>query len=73
MLENITLLFCTFSHGVDGEEYARILHKLSEDELGKFSHPLTRKGVTLLIISHDLDTLKYCKRVLTINDGKMTS
>ena len=33
---------------------------------------LNSEGLTLLIVSHDLDTLKYGKRVLTMNDGKLT-
>ena len=34
---------------------------------------LNSEGLTLLIVSHDLYTLKYGKRVLTMNDGKLTS
>ena len=44
----------------------------SENVMEIFS-ALNSEGLTLLIVSHDLDTLKYGKRVLTMNDGKLTS
>ena len=34
---------------------------------------LNSEGLTLLIVSHDMDTLKYGIRVLSMNDGKLTS
>ena len=32
---------------------------------------LNAEGVTLLIVSHDLDSLKYGKRVYTMSEGKL--
>ena len=33
---------------------------------------LNDEGVTLLLVSHDLDTLRYGKRVFTMSEGKLT-
>ena len=33
---------------------------------------LNSEGVTLLLVSHDLDTLKYGKRVYTMSEGRLT-
>ena len=32
---------------------------------------LNAEGATLLIVSHDLDSLKYGKRVFTMSEGKL--
>ena len=32
---------------------------------------LNGEGMTLLLVSHDLDTLKYGKRVFTMSEGKL--
>ena len=39
----------------------------------KIFSELNAEGITLLIVSHDMDTLKYGKKVYTMNDGKLTS
>ena len=39
----------------------------------KIFSELNAEGITLLIVSHDMDTLKYGKKVYTMNDGRLTS
>ena len=44
----------------------------SADEVMRIFAGLNDEGVTLLIVSHDLDTLKYGNKVYTMNAGKLT-
>ena len=39
----------------------------------KIFSELNAEGITLLIVSHDMDTLKYGKKVYTMNNGRLTS
>ncbi len=44
----------------------------SADEVMRIFAGLNNEGVTLLVVSHDLDTLKYGNKVYTMNAGKLT-
>lgn len=44
----------------------------SADEVMKIFAGLNSEGVTILIVSHDLESLKYGKKTYTMNSGELT-
>ncbi len=55
------------------EPTADLDSKSSENIMKTFAKLNQDENITLLIVSHDLDTLKYGKRILEMNDGKLFS
>jgi putative ABC transport system ATP-binding protein len=41
-------------------------------EIMKLLHDLNKEGITLIVITHDLNIARQAKRVVTIQDGKLT-
>ena len=58
---------------VAADEPVSDLDVKSADEVMKIFAELNREGVTLLIVSHDLEGLKYSESVYTMTDGKLSA
>lgn len=49
------------------------LDSVSEDEIMKLFQELNEQGKTIVVVSHEPEIAKYCKRILTFKDGKIIS
>lgn len=49
------------------------LDSVSEDEIMKLFQELNNQGKTIVVVSHEPEIAKYCKRILTFKDGKIIS
>lgn len=48
------------------------LDSTTEEEIMRLLYDLNQKGKTLLIVTHDDSVAAYCKRTVTLSDGKIT-
>ena len=48
------------------------LDSTTEQEIMQLLYGLNQKGKTLLIVTHDDSVAAYCKRTVTISDGRIT-
>lgn len=49
------------------------LDSVSEDEIMKLFQELNEQGKTIVVVSHEPEIAKYCKRILTFKDGQIIS
>lgn len=49
------------------------LDSVSEDEIMKLFQELNEQGKTIVVVSHEPEIAKYCKRIVTFKDGKIIS
>ena len=49
------------------------LDSVSEDEIMKLFQELNEQGKTIVVVSHEPEIVKYCKRIVTFKDGKIIS
>lgn len=49
------------------------LDSVSEEEIMKLFQELNAQGKTIVVVSHEPEIAKYCKRIVTFKDGKIIS
>lgn len=47
------------------------LDSISEEEIMKLFQELNRQGKTIVIVSHEPEVAKYCKRIIVFKDGRI--
>lgn len=47
------------------------LDSISEEEIMKLFQKLNRQGKTIVIVSHEPEVAKYCKRIIVFKDGRI--
>ena len=46
---------------------------ITSGEIIKVLRELNDQGITVVIITHDMDVANSCERIITISDGKLVS
>ena len=49
------------------------LDSVSEEEIMKLFQELNNQGKTIIIVSHEPEVAKYCKRIIVFKDGRIIS
>lgn len=49
------------------------LDSISEEEIMKLFQELNNQGKTIIIVSHEPEVAKYCKRIIVFKDGRIIS
>lgn len=53
------------------DEPTGALDSQTSEDILSFFQQLNKEGVTIILVTHDEDTIKYCNRLIKVRDGKI--